>query len=102
MAGKRNPLLLKLMARLGELTFEEKYIPDSGGHPVYAEWFPEGKIVVNPVRHIVDSVIHEGLHEMYPKYSERAILSLTGKLMKQLTEEDLLAVYESYRRKLDE
>ena len=52
--------------------------------------------------HVVDSVIHELLHATYPLYSERAVRSMTGKLMKQLSDEELQAIYSEYRRKVDE
>ena len=93
MDDKRSPLLLRLMARLGELNFEEKFLPTEtdtrGRNFVYGRTDYDGIIYVNPVPHIVDTVIHECLHEFFPKYAEHAICSLTGKLMRQLSDTDL-------------
>jgi len=44
--------------------------------------------------------VHECLHELYPDYPERAIRSLTGKLMKRLSEDELQTIYAEYRRKI--
>ena len=95
-----SPLLLRLMARLGELEVQEKFLPTERGY-VYGMTDGDGIIYVNPVPHIVDTVIHEILHEFFPKHSERAILSLTGKVMHQLSDADLQAIYSEYRRKID-
>ena len=98
----RSPLLLKLMARIGELEFEECWIPGIGGRHTEADWSSSGVIRVNPMPHVVDSVIHELLHECFPAYKERAVRSLTGKLMKQLSDAEIQAIYSEYRRKVDE
>lgn len=99
--GSRKGLLLQVMARLGELQFEEHYLPMYKNCYTEGMWHQGGRIIVNPMPHVVDTVIHECLHEMFPKYSERAICSLTGKLMKQLSEDELQAIYAAYRRKID-
>ena len=98
MPSKRSPLLLRLMARLGELEFQEAFIPSEHGRYVYG--LTDGIITVNPIPHIVDTVIHEVLHEFFPRRSEHTILSLTGKLMRQLTDADLQAIYAEYQRKI--
>ena len=90
------------MARLGELEFQETFLPREQGCPIYGRTDYDGTIYVNPIPHIVDTVIHEVLHEFFPAYQEHAILSLTGKLMRQLADEDLKAIYAEYRRKLGE
>jgi len=101
MAVKRSPLLLKLMARAGELDFEECWIPSVNGCKTLADWSDKGRIRVNPMPHVVDSVIHELLHEACPTYSERAVRSMTGKLMKQLSDEEIQAIYAEFRRRVD-
>lgn len=99
--ASRKGLLLQLMSRLGELKFEEKYLPRHAGRDTEGMWCSDGVVTVNPIPHIVDTVIHETLHEMFPKYSERAIRSLTGKLMKRLSEDEVQAIYKEYRRKVE-
>ena len=99
--ASRKGLLLHVLSRLGELSFEERYLPMHAGRYTEGMWHEGGRIIVNPMPHIVDTVIHECLHEMYPKYRERAIQSLTGKLLKKLSEDELQAIYAAYRRKVD-
>lgn len=89
------------MTRLGELNFEEKMLPTENGRYVFGCTNYDGTIHINPVPHIVDTIIHECLHEQFPNYSEHAICSLTGKLMRQLGDKDLQAIYAEYRRKVD-
>lgn len=99
---KKTPLLLKVMSRLGSMEFQEEWLPrGKDGTDTYALWQPNGTITVNVIPHVVDSVIHECLHELYPEYSEQAIRSLTGKLRRMLTEQDEQAIYDEYRHKVD-
>lgn len=100
--GNRH-LVLTLLARFREVSFRERYIPDREGAQILGEYDDDkGEITINPVPHTVDTLIHELIHLVYPNYSERAVLSLTGKVMKQLSEADLLAIYKEYRRKVEE
>jgi len=100
-------LILRIMARLGELTFEERFLPTEGQDAkgrrgyVYGQTEYDGRIIVNPIPHIVDTVIHECLHELSPNYAESAIKSLTVKLMRQLTDTNLQTIYAEYKRKVD-
>ncbi len=98
---KRSPILLSLMTRLGELDFEECWLPSEQHRYILGYWHPEGRIQVNPMPHVVETIIHELCHETYPTYSERAIASLTGKLFKQLTDAEVQAIYAAYRRNVD-
>ena len=99
---KRSPLLLKLMSRMGDLDFREAWIPRSQGCDVYGLWEPEGRVTINPQPHIVDTILHELLHELNPNYSERAVRSIVGKLLKGMTEEEMQAIYTEYKRRLEE
>ena len=101
--AQRSPLLLRLMARLGELEFEEGWIPpEKGEHGhIYGLWLAEGKILINPIPHVVDTILHELCHELKPNMSELGIRSLTGRLFKQLSDQELQTVYWEYRRKVD-
>ena len=100
MANKRHtPILLKLMSLLGETKVSEKYISKEGKRDIYGYLMTDGSIVVNPVPHIVDTLLHELLHKMHSDYSEQAVRSLVGKLMKQATDADLQAIYDMYKKK---
>lgn len=103
MAKKRSPLLLQLLARMGELTFKEEWIPCKKGEEAYGCWEPEGGIIrVNVIPHVVDTVLHELLHATRPQYSERAVRSIVGKLLKGMPEEEMRTIYAEYKRRLEE
>lgn len=56
-----------------------------------------GTVVVNPIPDILDTLIHELLHERYPKWSERYIKSETTRLVRSLTHEEQTALYKEYQ-----
>lgn len=97
----RSPLLLKLLARMGEIEFKEGWLPAEGRLNVYGQWEPTGIITINPMPHVVDTILHELIHEAEPRWSERAVSSMTGKLMKQLSEDEIQMIYSEYRRTVD-
>ncbi len=100
---KHSSLVMTLLARFREVDFREEYIPNREGNSILGEInYDEGHITVNPVEHIVDTLIHELIHMVYPSYSERAVCSLTGKVMKELTEDELQTIYREYRRKVED
>lgn len=99
--GNQSPLLLKVMARFGEVTFKEQFIPGPDSkHYTYGLWEEGDTITINPIPSTVDTVVHEILHAIYPTYSERTILSLTRKLMRQLSDEQLQTIYAEYKSRL--
>ena len=97
---KREPLLVRLLARLGEVDFEEAYIPRDKGRDIYGMWHPEGRITINPVPHVVQTILHELLHEHAQTYKERAVDSVVGKLYNQLTEGEIAAIYEEFVKRM--
>ena len=102
MAKKSHtPVLIKVMSLLGETNISEQYITkDPGGVDVYGTWNEDtNTLIINPVPHIVDTLIHELLHKLHPEYSEQAVRSQTGKLMKQLTDAELQAIYDMYLKR---
>jgi hypothetical protein len=98
--NEKSPLLLKVMVLIGKLEFHESWIAPNHTHYTDGSCDENNLITVNPIPSVVDTIIHECLHALYPDYSERAVLSLTGKLMKQLTSEDMQTIYGEYRRKV--
>lgn len=100
---KHAALLLTLLARFREVQFREHYLSDEKGARIVGQCdYEKGIITVNPVDHVVDTLIHELIHLVHPEYSERAVASMTGKVMKELTERELLAIYREYRLKVEE
>lgn len=99
--AKHTPVLLRLMSLLGETGVSEEYVNKEGKQDIYGYLAPNGAIVVNPVPHVVDTLLHELIHKLHPDYSEHAVRSLVGKIMKQATDEDLCAIYDMYKKKVD-
>jgi hypothetical protein len=96
---KRDPLLLRLVARIGDADFTEAYIPRESGRDVYGLWMPDGSITVNPIPHTVDTIIHELLHDLKPAWSERYVRSVTTRLLKSISEDELQTIYGEYRKR---
>lgn len=97
----QSPLLLRVMARFGEVEFKEGWLDrGSNGRHTAGLWESDGTITVNPIPETVDTVIHEILHDLFPNHSERAILSLTTKLRRQLSDEQLQTIYDEYRKRV--
>lgn len=98
---QHTPLLIKLLSLLGETDITEEYVKREGGRDIYGFVAPNGSITINPVPHIVDTLLHELMHKLHPEYSEKAVRSVVGKLTKHMTSEDMEAVYEMYLRRLN-
>jgi hypothetical protein len=88
------------MARMGEVDFEEAYIPREKGVDIYGYWLPEGKIIINPIPHTVDTILHELVHEHHQDFSDHAVRSVVGRLMGQMSEDELQGVYEEFIKRL--
>jgi 6-phosphogluconolactonase (cycloisomerase 2 family) len=96
----RNTLLLQLMKRMAEVGVESVYIPtDSKGQKVYGYTYADGSIKVNPIVSVVDTVIHELLHSLNPAYSEATVRQLTGKLLRGMSDAEVLAFYGAFQHK---
>lgn len=102
MAKKRSTTLLRIMARLGELKFKEEYLPETKGMYTAGMWSSEGVITVNPMPHVVDTIIHECLHELDPTATEKQIQRKTKRIRLQLSEEEIQTIYAEYKRKINQ
>lgn len=97
---RRSSLLVRLLARMGEVDFEEAYIPCAKDQYIYGLWHPEGKITINPIPHVVESILHELCHEHFGNSrDEAAVDRATYRMRKQLSEDELQAIYEEYAKR---
>ena len=95
---KRPLLLLRVLAELGAGRIREAFIPSEKDFFVDGE--TEGRaITINPVPEVVDTIIHELLHRLYPQWSERYTKNRTSYLMKRMTDEEVQLLYEEYQRR---
>jgi len=95
---KRPLLLLRVLAELGAGKIREAFIPSEKNFFVDGE--TEGRdITINPVPEVVDTIIHELLHRLYPRWSERYIKNRTTYLMKRMTDEEVQLLYDEYQKR---
>lgn len=93
-------LLVRVLSALALVKVEERYLAgDRTGEIVHGQRVP-GCITVNPVPAIVDTVVHECLHEILPTHSERAIRGLTTKIVQGLSDVEFQAIYSVFRSRL--
>ena len=105
----------KALARLGAVDLVEAFIPGSAGKVDGVAWreMVDGlwedaeatggrpRITINPAWHVVTTLFHEVLHELHPDRSEQSIRSTATRLVKKMTDDEVWAVYEEYRRRVD-
>jgi hypothetical protein len=58
-----------------------------------------GSITINPAHNVVDTLIHELLHRIYPERSERSIRRTTTVLRKHISDEEVQWFYDEYQRR---
>lgn len=56
-----------------------------------------GTITINPVLHVLDTLVHELFHRMNPSWSERTVKRETTKLIRALSPEEQQALYDHYQ-----
>ena len=101
---KRSPLLIDVLAALGSVEIRSKYLID-GSAPkknyLHGTQYP-GRVTVNEAPSIVGILLHELIHEVRPDWTERAVRTWTTRLQRQMTHEEIQAIYEQYKaRKVD-
>lgn len=102
----KTDLMVKAIARLGQVDIVEAFIePGRGEGAVHGLWEPETntrrpRITINPSHHIVDTLIHEALHELHPHWSERYVRVQTKRIMKAMTDDQVWTLYAEYRRRI--
>lgn len=95
-AKKSSPLVGRVWAELGRGRIRETYIED---RTQYVDGLIEGnEIWINPAPAVVETVIHELLHRMYPDWSERYVANRTTFVMRRMTDQDVQAFYQEYQR----
>lgn len=104
----RQDLVTKAIARLGSLDVREAFIPAGPKESeVYGLWETAAesgtgrpRITINPSWHVVTTLIHEALHEIHPTWSERSVKGRTTRIIKALTPEQIWALYEEYKKRV--
>ena len=89
---ERDPLLLEVAAAVGAGRIRVAAIEDTAGW-VHGLTYPNGEIVIDPSVDTVDTLVHECIHRLRPGWSERAVRSRTGKLMRALSRREMTTLY---------
>lgn len=88
----RDPLLLELVAAIGAGNIEFGPIHDDEFY-VDGLCHDSGRVRINPSHHVVNIVLHECLHRMRPKMKERGVRSRVGKIMRQMSDDEIDRLY---------
>lgn len=100
----RDPILVEVLSSIGDVQIEEEYLYHARApkrdfcHGQYGD----GVVTINPAPSVVQYLVHELLHHVRPEWSERSVVAKTTRLIRQMSHEDVIAVYEEYlsRRKV--
>ena len=104
-SSKRNPLLVDILAALGDVDIKQRYLIDASRK---TNFFLHGtqcgaEITINEAPAIVATLLHELCHYVRPDWSERTVRRHTTILLRQLGHAEVRAIYEQYQeRKVDE
>lgn len=94
---ERTPLMVRVCAELGRGLIEERFIAAGPKAIVYG--ICEGRnVTINAATSVVDTVIHELLHRMFPHWSENYVRNRTSWLKNQMSDAEVQAFYECYQR----
>ena len=103
--NKRNPLLVDVLAALGDVTIKQRYLIDPARKKNYfLHGTQQGEdIIINEAPAIVSTLIHELCHYVRPDWTETTVRRHTPMLLRQIGHAEVQAIYAQYReRKTDE
>lgn len=93
-------LLLRVCAELGAGRITEAFISDPGFQTDGLTDDASKHITVNPAWQTIDTVIHEILHRLYPRWSEGYVRNRTAYLKNRMTDAQVQAFYDEYQRRV--
>lgn len=87
-------LLLNVQAEIERGRIAEAFISEDG---FCVDGLIEGQqITINPVHQIVDTLVHEILHRLYPNWEEAYVRNRTKYLRNRMDDQEVLALYQVY------
>jgi len=87
--------MVRVLTEFGAGHIREAYIDDDDSNYVHGTE-EAGHIVINPAPAIVDTLIHEILHRLYPAWPERVVAQKTSWLMNRMSHQEVKAIYREY------
>ena len=96
--SRRDPLLVRVWASLGATPIHEGWIHDD-------HMFVDGEtdfrsITINPIPEVVNTLVHETLHVLFPQWSENYVRRTTTYLMRRMTSEEIQTYYDEYQKRV--
>jgi hypothetical protein len=95
----RDPILVAVLAEVGAGGITEGWISHKTHYIKGMCQFPGGSITINPAYDVVETLIHEIVHRIRPQWTERYVRRTTTVLMRQLSDQEIVAVHEQYQRR---
>jgi hypothetical protein len=95
---ERPGLLVRVLTEIGTGAISEAFIPDKHLF-VHGETVGR-RITINPAIATVDTLIHETLHRLEPRWSENYVRRTTTWLMRRMSDEQIEALYHEYQRRV--
>lgn len=97
----RPPLMVRVWAELGAGHITEDPDLKSTAKGERLDGLQEGRhIWVNPIYSIVDTVVHECLHRIQPRWKENYVRNRTSYLINRMTDDEVRALYDEYQRRV--
>lgn len=98
-ASKDDQLFASVLLELQAGWIKEEFMPRSSTYRfVHGECTRQGEIRVNPVHVILDTLIHELLHRLHPKWSESYVRRTTTYLRRRMNDDEAKQLYAEYQR----
>ena len=91
--------MVRVLTEFGAGHIREAYIDDDDSNYWHGKASDEGHIIINPAPAIVDTVIHEILHRLYPAWPERVVAQKTSWLMNRMSHQEVKAMYREYAQR---
>lgn len=88
----RDPLLLQVAAAIGAGRISIRAIHEDGDR-CHGVTLDDGSIAISPIPSTVDTAVHEILHRLFPRWSERTVLAKTTYLLKRMTDAEMEMLY---------
>jgi len=95
-----KPLLVEVLTAFNDVTLREAYLDGGHTHWIHGEHKDE-TVTINPMPHVVDTLIHELLHHVRPDWSETQVRRHTTLLMRQLSHGEVQQIYKEYQARKD-
>lgn len=88
----RDPLLLEVVAAIGAGNIERGPIHDDDDH-ILGICDEDGRIRINEAVAVTSTTIHEAIHRMRPKWSEKQVERRTLAILATLSDQEVETIY---------